>query len=316
MLGGVSILSKEYLVYVDGEYVPRSEAKISVYDHGFLYGDGVFEGIRAYSGTVFRLREHIERLWHSARMLKMELPWSMEEMERVILETLRRNSLEEAYIRVLVTRGIGDLGIDPRTCEKRSLIVIAQPLKALLGEEFKKEGVRTIMTWVRRDSVDATTHETKSLNYLNSILAKIEAIQAGVPEAILLDRNGFVSEGSAENIFIVRDGHIYTPPSTTGILPGVTRSAVMEIADALGYSVEERNVTPFELISADEVFFTGTAAEIVPVREINGRPIGEGGRGPITAQLMEEFDRFTRDPGNGIRIAQDIEMRALEAAEK
>jgi len=303
-------LSKDYLVYVDGDFVPGSEARISVFDHGFLYGDGIFEGIRVYSGCIFRLAEHLERLWQSAKMLMLEMPISIEQMERAIVEALNRNSLVEAYIRVLVTRGKGTLGIDPRTCEKCSVVIITQPLKPLLGEKAKLEGVRTIITWVRRDSVDATSHEIKSMNYLNSILAKIEAINAGVTEAILLDRNGFVSEGSAENLFIVKNGRISTPPMTAGILPGVTRQTIIDLAGDLGYPIVERNITPYELFSADEVFLTGTAAEVVPVREISSRPIGSGERGPVTARLAEEFDRFKRDPRNGVLITEGIRIAA------
>lgn len=294
-------MEKELLVYIDGEYYPKSQAKISVYDHGLLYGDGVFEGIRAYSGVVFRLKEHIDRLYRSAHTIMLQIPVTKEEMIQTVLETLRKNNLKDAYIRLVVTRGVGDLGLNPRKCAKPTIIVITDTIH-LLKSEVKEKGATAMISWVKRDPVDATTHEIKSLNYLNSILAKIEANISGVDEAICLDKNGFVCEGVAENIFIVKKGRIFTPPSYTGALPGITAEAVMKLAKQLGYDCRERNITPYELFNADEVFFTGTAAEIVPVREINKRQIGSGSPGPITRKLMEEFSKMVKDPKEGVPI--------------
>lgn len=296
-------MDKELLVYIDGEYYPKSQAKISVYDHGLLYGDGVFEGIRAYNGVVFKLKEHIDRLYRSAHAIMLQIPVAKEEMINTVLETLRKNNLKDAYIRLVVTRGVGDLGLDPRKCSKPTIIIITDTI-ALHKSEAKEKGITAMLTWVKRDPVDATSHEIKSLNYLNSILAKIEANISGVDEAICLDKNGFVCEGVAENIFIVKNGRIYTPPSYTGALPGITADAVKELAKSLGYEVIEKNITPYELFTADEVFFTGTAAEIIPVREINKRQIGNGKPGPITKRLMEEFSKFVQDPKYGVPIYQ------------
>jgi len=294
-------LEKELLVYIDGEYYPKSQAKISVYDHGLLYGDGVFEGIRAYNGIVFKLKEHIDRLYRSAHTIMLQIPISKEDMINIVLETLRKNNLKDAYIRLVITRGIGDLGLNPKKCVKPTIIVITDTI-ALHKSEAKEKGVTAMLSWVKRDPVDATTHEIKSLNYLNSILAKIEANINEVDEAICLDKNGFVCEGVAENIFIVKNGNLFTPPSYTGALPGITADAVIKLARKLGYEVTEKNITPYELFNADEVFFTGTAAEIVPVREINKRQIGKGNPGPVTRKLMEEFSKLVRSPNEGIPI--------------
>jgi branched-chain amino acid aminotransferase len=294
-------LEKELQVYIDGEYYPKSKAKISVYDHGLLYGDGVFEGIRAYSGVVFKLKEHINRLYHSAHAIMLQIPLTKEEMIKTVLETLRKNNLKDAYIRLIVTRGVGDLGLNPKKCPKPTIVVITDTI-ALHKIEAKEKGVTAMLSWVKRDPVDATTHEIKSLNYLNSILAKIEANISGVDEAICLDKNGFVCEGVAENIFIVKNEKIFTPPSYTGALPGITAETVMKLARKFGYETAEKNVTPYELFTADEVFFTGTAAEIVPIREINKRQIGKGFPGAITKKLMEEFSKLVQDPNEGIPI--------------
>ena len=287
----------EYLVYIDGRFVPESEARVSVFDHGFLYGDGVFEGIRVYKGVVFKLREHIDRLYDSAKAIMLEIPLSKEEMIKAVLETLKRNNLQDAYIRLIVTRGVGDLGIDPRKCSKPSVIIITREMKPLLG----RKSVSLIISSVRRDNVDATSHQAKSLNYLNSILAKLEAIKAGADDAILLDNRGFVSEASAANLFLVKNGVIITPPQTAGILPGITRGKVMELAESLGFRVEEREITPMELFTADEVFLTGTAAEIVPVAEIAGRKLPEA-PGKVTKRLMEAFEKLKGDPSEGTPI--------------
>jgi branched-chain amino acid aminotransferase len=295
------MLEKELEVYIDGKYYPKSQAKVSVFDHGLLYGDGIFEGIRAYEGVVFKLKEHIDRLYSSAHMIMLSIPVSREEMLNIVLETLRKNSLKDSYIRLVVTRGVGDLGLNPKKCSKPTIIVIADTI-SLHKTEAKEQGVTAMISWVKRDPVDATSHEIKSLNYLNSILAKIEANISGVDEAICLDKNGYICEGVAENIFIVKNGKLFTPPSYTGALPGITAQAVKQIARKLGYETADQNITPYELFNADEVFFTGTAAEIVPVREINKRQINDGKPGPITRKLMEEFAKLVRDPREGTLI--------------
>lgn len=294
-------MGKELLVYIDGEFCPKSKAKVSVYDHGLLYGDGVFEGIRAYDGVVFKLKEHIDRLYRSAHTIMLQIPIMKKQMIQTVLDTLKKNKLKTAYIRLVVTRGIGDLGLDPRKCPKPTVIVITDEIKLHRGEA-KEKGVTTMISWVKRDPVDATTHEVKSLNYLNSVLAKIEANVSCVDEAICLDKNGFVCEGVAENIFMVKNNVIATPPTATGALPGITREATMKSAEKLGYKVVERNITPNELFNADEVFFTGTAAEVLPVREINKRIVADGTPGLITKKLMEYFEKMVRDPNNGTLI--------------
>jgi branched-chain amino acid aminotransferase len=294
-------LEKEPLVYIDGEFYPKSKAKISVYDHGLLYGDGVFEGIRVYNGIVFKLKEHVDRLYRSAHAIMLQIPLTKEEMIKAVLEALRRNNLKEAYVRLLVTRGVGDLGLDPRKCLKPTVIIITDKI-AIYRTDVKEKGITTVISWIRRNPVDTTTHEIKSLNYLNSVLAKIEANISGVDDAICVDKHGFISEGSGENIFIVKNGKIYTPPSSTGALQGITAAVVTRLARKLGYEVIEKNITPFELFVADEVFLTGTAAEIAPVTEVNKRQIGNGKPGLITRRLLEEFLKLVQDPREGVPI--------------
>jgi branched-chain amino acid aminotransferase len=294
-------VEKELLIYIDGVYYPKSRAKVSVYDHGLLYGDGVFEGIRAYDGVVFKLTEHIDRLYRSAQAIMLQIPLTKEDMTQALLETLRKNKLTNAYIRLVVTRGVGDLGLDPRKCPKPSTIIIADTI-LLHSSEAKENGITTIISWVRRNPVDTTTHEIKSLNYLNSVLAKIEANANGADEAICLDKNGFIAEGVGENLFIVKNGKIFTPPSSTGSLAGITAQVAIRVAKELGYDVAETNITPFQLFTADEAFFTGTAAEIVPIREVNKRQIGHGRPGPVTKSLMAEFHKIVLDPKEGVSI--------------
>lgn len=289
------------MIYLNGEFVPKSKAMISVFDHGLLYGDGVFEGIRTYNGYVFKLNEHLERLYASAHSLMIKIPLSREEMRRAVIDTLKTNRMKDAYIRLVVTRGAGDLGVDPRKCSKPNVFIIVGSI-SVIPKEVAERGIKTIMTWIRRDPVDGTSHEMKSLNYLNSILAKIEANNVGVDEAIILSTQGYICEGTAENVFMVKGGEIWTPPAYTGALPGITRSAVFEIAKMMGIKIMERLITAHELFNADEVFFSGTGAEIVPVTEVNGRAIGTGKPGTITARLRKEFQRFTSDPANGVPI--------------
>ena len=294
-------MDEEPVVYIDGEYYPKSQAKISVFDHGLLYGDGVFEGIRAYKGVVFKLREHIDRLYNSAKAIMLDMPLVKEEMINAVLESLRKNNMQDAYIRLIVTRGVGDLGLDPRKCQKPTVIIIADHIR-LYSSEAKERGIKAMIVWVRRNPVDTASHEIKSLNYLNSVLGKIEANIAGFDEAICLDKNGYVSEGVGENLFIVKNGKILTPPSSTGLLAGITREVIMKLAEKLGYTVVERNITPADLFSADEAFFTGTAAEITPIAEVNRRVIGECKPGPVTRNLMSAFEKLLGDPEEGIPI--------------
>ena len=294
-------MDDEMQVYIDGEYYPKSQAKISVFDHGLLYGDGVFEGIRAYNGVVFKLKEHVDRLYSSAHPIMLKIPLTKEQMIEAVVATLRKNKMRDAYIRLVVTRGVGDLGLDPRKCPKATVFIITGGI-ILHGDEAKTKGVTTIVSWVRRHSVDGTSHEIKSLNYLNSIMAKIEANISGADEAICLDKNGFVSEGVGENIFIVKNGKIFTPPACSGALPGITAQVTTRLAAKLGYEVVESDITPYRLFNADEAFFTGTAAEIVPIREVNKRQMGDGNPGPVTKQLISEFRKVVANPKEGVRI--------------
>ncbi|HEY3363245.1 MAG TPA: branched-chain-amino-acid transaminase, partial [Methanosarcina sp.] len=264
----------ELLIYLDGRFVPKSEAKVSVYDHGFLYGDGVFEGIRAYNGRVFKLKEHVDRLYDSAKAIAMDIPLTKEEMSEAILETLRKNNLKDAYIRPIVSRGAGDLGLDPRSCEKPCVVVIAQGWGAMYGDLYEV-GLKAVSVCVRRNAPDAISPNIKSLNYLNNILAKIEATEKGGDEAIFLDHNGFVCEGSGDNIFIVKDNKVFTP-FTINNLKGITRATAIELLDEMGYKVVETNLGLFDLYTADEVFVTGTAAEAAPITKLDGRIIGTG----------------------------------------
>lgn len=295
-------MTEELLVYIDGKFYPKSEAKISVYDHGLLYGDGVFEGIRAYNGIVFHLKDHIDRLYRSAHPIFLKIPLTKSQLTEAVLKTLKKNNLTNAYIRLVVTRGIGDLGLDPRKCPKATIIIITEPMLQLNSPEALANGITTTITWVKRNPVDAATHEIKSLNYLNSILGKIEANNTGADEAICLNKTGYVCEGVGENIFIVRDGEIITPPVSSGALNGITRAVIIRLAKKLGIEVIERNITPNELFTADEAFFTGTAAEVAPIREVNKRVIGAGKPGPVTKRIMQEFEKATKDPNEGTPI--------------
>ncbi|MCS7142236.1 MAG: branched-chain-amino-acid transaminase [Aigarchaeota archaeon] len=294
--------SQETLVYIDGEFYPRSNAKISVFDHGVLYGDGVFEGIRCYNGVVFKLIEHLERLYASAKAIRLNIPLTIDELKDAVIKTLRVNGLRDAYIRLVVTRGVGDLGLDPRKCGRPTVFIIAERMDPILGSVAKERGVRVIISSIRRDSIASTSHEIKSLNYLNSILAKLEAINANSDDAIMLDANGFVSEATGANVFIVKNRALHTPPVTAAILPGITRRFVMELASSKGIKTYERDITPTELVLADEVFLTGTGAEIVPVVNVNGVSIGEGRPGEVTKTIMEEFDRRKVLPSEGTPI--------------
>ena len=296
---------RDLFVYVDGKMLAKRDATISGWDHGLLYGDGVFEGIRAYDGVVFKLKEHVDRLYESAHYIRLKIPLAKEQMSEAVLHTLRQNKLSNAYIRLVVTRGRGDLGLNPMNCSSPSIIIITEPVHRAQDLMSKPVGINTVISSVRRDPVDATSHEVKSLNYLNNILAKWEAIDAGAGEAIMLDPQGFVSEATADNIFIISKGEIATPSTDSGILRGVTRQRIIQIARDLGYVVSERRVTPFDLVNADEVFLTGTLAEIVPVVKVNGRSIGDGKVGAVTTRIFGEFARVRSRPDEGTSIFSD-----------
>ncbi|TET42840.1 MAG: branched-chain-amino-acid transaminase, partial [Elusimicrobia bacterium] len=263
-------------IYLNGKLVPREDARISVFDHGLLYGDGVFEGIRAYDGRVFRLSQHLDRLYDSARAIALKIPLTKKEMEEAVIQTLRANSLKNGYIRLVVTRGEGDLGLDPRNCGKPAVFIIADKIE-LYPEEWYKKGLELVIVATKRNIPEAIDPGIKSLNYLNNILAKIEAGLQNMPEAVMLNREGYVAECTGDNIFIVEENVLITPPFYVGILAGITRQAVMELArEKLGFLVKEEAFTRFHLYNADECFLTGTAAEVIPVVKIDGRKIAEG----------------------------------------
>lgn len=286
-------------VYVNGKFVPEEEAKISVFDHGVLYGDGVFEGIRSYNGRVFKLREHLERLYESAKSILMEIPLDMEEMVEATLETVRRNNLRDGYIRHMVTRGRGDLGLNPALCKNPCVIIIASKI-SLFPPELYEKGLEVVTVSTRRNIPDALDPKIKSMNYLNNILVRIEANRAGVLEGIMLNKDGFVTEGSGDNIFIVRRGKVFTPPAYLGILEGITRRAVLELSGKRGYTVREEPFTRHDLYTAEECFLTGTAAEIIPVVKVDERIIGSGVPGPITRGLMQDYKDLTMSTGEEI----------------
>jgi len=288
----------ELLIYFNGKFVPKSEARTSIYDHGFLYGDGVFEGIRAYSGRVFRLDGHLDRMYDSAKAIDLKIPISKEEMKKAIIETLKKNKLKDAYIRPIVTRGDGDLGLDPRKCPVPNIFIITQEWGAMYGDLYEK-GLTAVTVGVRRNACDALPPNIKSLNYLNNILAKIEANVKGGDEAIMFDTHGHISEGSGDNIFVIKNGRIITPP-TLNNLRGITRAAAIELALKDGIEVIEGNLGFFDIYSADEVFVTGTAAEIAPITKIDGRLIADGTPGEITKKLMAAFKELTRTEGTPI----------------
>lgn len=284
-------------IYLNGQLVDQEKAVVSVFDHGLLYGDGVFEGIRAYNGRVFKLHEHLDRLFHSARAIMLTIPYSKREVESAVLDTLRANKLEDAYIRLVVTRGTGDLGLDPRKCHKPTLFIIADKI-ALYPEAFYEKGLSLITSSVRRNIPEALSPSIKSLNYLNNVLAKAEATRQNAPEAIMLNREGYVAECTGDNIFIIKGTEVITPPTYIGALEGITRNAVMDIARGqLKLTVKEGVFTPYHIYTADEVFLTGTAAEVIPVTEVDGRVVGDGKPGKITLKLIKEFKEQTRTSG-------------------
>jgi branched-chain amino acid aminotransferase len=283
------------LIYIDGKLVPREEAKISVFDHGLLYGDGVFEGIRVYDGNIFRLREHIERLYESAKTISLDVPMSPDELERATVETVAANGKRDAYIRLVITRGTGDLGIDPSTCKRSTVFIIVATI-TLYPRKYYDEGIPLVTASTRRIPMECLDPRIKSLNYLNNILAKLEAKKAGVPEAIMLNQWGRVAECTAENVFILKNGDLLTPRLTEGALPGVTRGAVLGLARDCGLACKETVLGLYDLYNAHECFLTGTGAEIVPVVQIDGRQVGDGKPGAMTRELTARFrDLRVRD---------------------
>ncbi len=283
-------------VYLNGKFVEQSQATVSVFDHGLLYGDGGFEGIRSYNGLVFKLREHIDRLFESAHTIMLRIPLSKEELVAVVKQCLRVNKLRDAYIRLVVTRGEGDLGLDPRKCARPTVFVIADKIQ-LYPKPLYEKGLELITVATQRNVPEALNPQIKSLNYLNNILAKIEAITAGYEEAIMLSHSGYVTECTGENIFVVTDRCLRTPPPYIGVLRGITRGAVMALGEKLKLCVCEELLTRYDLFNADECFLTGTAAEIVPVVKIDGRVIGAGTPGPVTKKLQAAFRQLTKTSG-------------------
>jgi branched-chain amino acid aminotransferase len=286
-------------IYIDGKFYDEKTAKISVFDHGLLYGDGVFEGIRAYNGRVFKLAEHIERLFYSAKAILLTIPMSPRELTEAVVQTCRRNKIRDGYIRLVVTRGAGTLGLNPNTCKRPSVIIIAGKIQ-LYPPELYKHGLEIITVPTTRNLHSALNPAIKSLNYLNNILAKIEALNGGCEEAILLNSEGFVAECTGDNIFIVKGGQLLTPPLSAGALYGITRGVVIGLAGETGMAVSEPNLTRYDLFIADECFLTGTGAEIIAVVKIDGRVIGTGKPGPVTEGLIAKYHLLTQNSGEPI----------------
>jgi branched-chain amino acid aminotransferase len=275
-------------VYINGKLYPKEDAKISVFDHGLLYGDGVFEGIRCYNGNMFKFSEHIDRLYNSARAIALEIPMTKEEIENAIKDTLDANNMKNSYIRLVVTRGIGKLGLDPFNCAKPQVIIITDIIE-LYPKELYEKGLDAVVVPTIRNHYEALNPKIKSLNYLNNILAKIECINAGAAEGVMLNKDGYVAECTGDNIFIVKDNEIITPPTYAGILIGITRNVVIDLATEAGIVVKEEQITRYDLYAADECFLTGTAAGIIPVARIDGRKISSGAPGKITRSLLEKY---------------------------
>jgi len=286
-------------IYIDGKFYDKENAKVSVFDHGLLYGDGVFEGIRFYNGRVFRLDEHIRRLFDSACAIAMTIPMTPAEVTEATLETIRQNGLTDGYIRLVVTRGVGDLGLNPKLCPKPSIIIIASKI-TLYSEDKYRDGLAMATCATRRVSHGAFSPMVKSLNYLNNILAKLEALHAGAGEGLLLNEQGYVAECTGDNIFLVRDGIVRTPHFAAGALAGVTRAAVFDLAAELGIRIEEPLLTRYDVYTADECFLTGTAAEIIPAVSLDGRPIGTGKPGPVTEKFIAAFRKLVATTGTPI----------------
>lgn len=292
-------------VYLNGRFVPESQASVSVFDHGFLYGDGVFEGIRAYNGRVFKLDEHVDRLYDSAKAIDLAIPHTKAQMKELILEACRLNGVQDGYIRPIVSRGVGDLGLDPRKCKAPTVLIIARPTISLYPREKYDQGLTVVTVSARRTPAQCVSPNIKSLNYLNNILGRIEANHVDADEGLMLDVQGFVSEATADNIFLVRKGIVSTPPAHN-TLKGITRKAVKELCALEGLTLEEHPIALFDVYTSDEVFITGTAAELVPVVKVDGKTIGDGKPGPVTKQLMEAFHAFARSTGAPIYPEQPV----------
>src|SRR5712672_2376567 len=290
---------REAKIYIDGKFCSEADAKVSVFDHGLLYGDGIFEGIRFYNGRVFRLDEHLERLWDSARSICLEIPMTRQEMTEAFIETIRQNHLQDGYIRLVVTRGVGNLGLNPEQCKNPSVIIIVATI-ALYHEDFYRKGLSIVTVATRRSNPASLNPAVKSLNYLNNVMARIEANLAHADEALMLNDAGNVAECTADNVFIIKHGQIFTPPITAGALRGITRSVVFQIAAELGIKITETDLTRHDVFIADECFLTGTAAEVIPVIKADGRPIGTGQPGPISTRMIASFREITRETGTPI----------------
>ncbi|MBN1405372.1 MAG: branched-chain-amino-acid transaminase [Candidatus Omnitrophica bacterium] len=288
-------------ICINGKFYDKEKARISVFDHGLLYGDGVFEGIRSYSGLIFRLKQHIDRLYNSAKAIRLNIPINKEKMTREVISTLKKNKLTNAYIRLVVTRGVGDLGLDPRKCPHPTYFIITDRIK-LYPQEFYENGLHIVTAKTKRHLPEALDPRIKSLNYLNNILAKINAIDAGVEEAIMLTHEEYVTECTGDNIFMIKNSRLITPPSELGALEGITQDAVIEIARKNKIHVSEKKIKVKDLYGADECFLTGTAAELIPVVKIDNRKIGTGNPGPITEFLTLEFHKLTKKDGVRYRI--------------
>ena len=286
-------------IYFNGKLVPKEEAAVSVFDHGLLYGDGVFEGIRFYGGRVFRLDEHIERLYMSARAIALDIQMNPDEMARAVVETIRANDLTDGYVRLVVTRGEGSLGLSPRSCPKPTIFIIASTI-TLYPDEMYQNGLKLVTCATRRIAHGALSPMVKSLNYLNNIMAKIEAEQAGAGEGLMLNEQGYVAECTGDNVFVIKNGAITTPPISAGALAGVTRAVVFEMARELGIAIREENITRYDIYTADECFLTGTAAELIPAVVLDSRPINDGKPGPLTTRLTKRFHELTATTGTSI----------------
>lgn len=287
------------LIWIDGTLRPRDEATVSVFDHGLLYGDGVFEGIRIYDRRVFRLDPHLDRLYASARAIALDVPLAREQMTAAIIETIRANDTVDGYIRLIVTRGVGDLGVDPSRCPRPTVIIIVTNIQVYPAELYAN-GIGVITSSIRQVSHDAFDPRIKSLNYLKNVLAKIDATRAGVQEAIMLNAHGFVAECTADNLFLVRGGELLTPAPQDGALEGITRGAILELAGEAGVYAREARLTRYDVYTADECFVTGTGAEVMPVVQVDGRPIGDGTPGPLSRRLKDAFHALARSEGDPV----------------
>ena len=283
-------------IWLDGEIIDKADAKISVFDHGLLYGDGIFEGIRMYSGRVFRLEEHISRLFSSAKSILLDLPWTQQEVIQATVDTIKANKLTDGYVRLVITRGVGGLGLNPYLCEKPSMFIIAANIKLYSDEAYDK-GLELITCATRRPTPASLSPQVKSLNYLNNVMAKIECIQAGVMEGIMLNEQGYVAECTGDNVFIVKKGILYTPPVSDGSLDGITREVIFDLCENAGIEIQEKSMTRHDIFTCDEAFLTGTAAEVIPFTKLDQRQIGNGTPGPISRQLINAFRTLANSEG-------------------